>query len=71
VVAEAPGGGEQAAMPEGVDGGRWGVVAKGGADVADITVAEGDAETADRHACEQGDDGEGDALLEGVGVGHG
>jgi hypothetical protein len=71
VVAEAPGAGEQAAMPESVDGRRRDVVPGGRADVPDIAVAEGDAETAHGHAREAGDNGEGDALLEGVGVGHG
>ena len=71
VVAKAPGAGEQAAMPEGVDDGRQGIVAGDGAGVADVAVAEGDAETADGHAREAGDNGEGEALLQGVGVGHG
>jgi hypothetical protein len=70
-VAEAPGADEQTPMPEGVDGGRRDVVTGSRTEVADIPVAEGHAETADRHAREARDDGEGDALLEGVGVGHG
>jgi hypothetical protein len=69
--AETPGAGEQAAMPEGVDSGRGGVVAGRGAGVADVAVAEGDAEAADGRAREAGDEGEGQALLQGVGVGHG
>jgi hypothetical protein len=71
VVAEAPGAGEQAAMPEGVNDGRGDVVAGGGVGVADVAVTEGDAETADGQAREAGEDGEGQALLQGVGVGHG
>jgi hypothetical protein len=70
VVAEAPGTGEEAAMPEGVDGGGRGVVAGGGAGVADVAIAERDAETADDHARQAGDDGEGDALLQRVGRRH-
>jgi hypothetical protein len=58
-------------VPEGVDGGRGSVVAGSGAGVADVAVAEGDAETANGHAREAGDDGEGEALLQGVGVCHG
>jgi len=69
-IAKAPGTGEQAAVPEGVDDGRGGDVAGYGAGVADVSVAEGDAETADGHARQAGDDGEGEALLQGVGVGH-
>jgi hypothetical protein len=70
-IAEAPDAGEQAAVPEGVDGGRRGVEGRGGAGVADIAVAEGDAETADGRARKAGDDGEGQALFQGVGVCHG
>ena len=70
VVAEAPGAGEQAAVPEGVDGGGRDLVAGCGSGFADVAVAEGDTETADNHARQAGDDGEDDALLQGVGVGH-
>ena len=57
-------------MPEGVDRGRWSVVARDGVGIADIAVAEGDAEAADGHARDAGDDGKGEALLQSVGGGH-
>ncbi len=69
-VAEAPGGGEKAAVPEGVDGGRWRLVSRDGTRVADIPIAKSNAKEGDRHARQTGDDSEGDALLQGVGVGH-
>src|SRR5665213_1145839 len=50
MVAETPRGGEQAAVPEGVDGGRRGVVAGKGAGIGDVFVAKGDAEAADKGA---------------------
>ena len=40
VIAEGPYAGEQAAMPEGVDGGGWDVEADGGAGFAHVLVAE-------------------------------
>jgi hypothetical protein len=70
VVAEPPCGGEQAAVPEGIDGWRRAVVAGKGTGIANVFVAEGDAETADDGARQAGDDGEGDALLQGVRRGH-
>ena len=44
------------------------VVAGSGSGLADVAVTEGDAETADDHARQAGDDGEGYALLQGVGL---
>ena len=69
-VAEAPDAGEEAAVPEGEDDGRRDVVAGDDAGVADVAVAEGDAETADGEAREAGEDGEGEPLLQRVGVRH-
>lgn len=43
VIAEGPYAGEQAAMPEGVDGRGWDVEADGGAGFADVFVAESGA----------------------------
>ena len=57
-------------MPEGVDGWGRAVVAGSGSGLADILVAEGGAETANDQARDTGNDREGDALLQGVGVGH-
>ncbi len=71
VFAEAPGSGKQAAMPEGVDGRGRDIVAGSGSWLADVTIAEGGAETADNDAREPGDDGEGYALLQGVRLGLG
>ena len=45
VVAEGPYAGEQAAVPEGVDGGGWDIEADGSAGFADVFVAEGGAQT--------------------------
>lgn len=70
VVTEAPGGGEQATMPEGVDGRGRGIVAGQGVGVADVFVTKSDAEAADGGAHDAGNDVEGEALLHGVGVGH-
>ena len=70
VVAESPCAGEQTAVPEGIDGGWRDVVAGSGTGLADVAVAEGNAETADDHARHAWDDGEGDALLQAVGLGH-
>ena len=69
VVAKAPGAGEQAAVPEGVDPWGWDVVAGSGPRLADVAVTEGDAETADNHARQAGDDGEDYALLQAVRLG--
>lgn len=71
VVAEAPGASEQAAVPEGVNGWRSGVVAGDGTGVTDIAIAEGHAEAADGHVRETGNDREDETLLQGVGVSHG
>jgi hypothetical protein len=70
VVAEAPGAGNQTAVPEGVDGGGRDLVAVCGSRLADVVVAKGDAEATDNHARQTGDDGEGYALLKGVGGDH-
>jgi len=70
VFAKAPGAGEQAAMPEGVDGGGWDVVTGSRSGFAYVAVTEGDAETADGHAREAGDDGEDYPLLQAVRMGH-
>jgi hypothetical protein len=67
VVAEAPGAGEQAAMPEGIDGRRWCVVTGNGARFADVSVTECDPKTADGHARDAGDDGKGEPLFQRVG----
>lgn len=66
MVAEAPRGGEQAPMPEGVNGWGRGVVAGKGAGIRDVFVAEGDAEATDNRARQAGHDGESKALLQGV-----
>jgi hypothetical protein len=71
VSAKTPRTSEQTAVPEGVDGGRRNVVAGGGTGIADVAVTKGDTKTADGHAREAGDDGEGESLLQGVGVSHG
>lgn len=57
-------------MPEGVDPWGWDVVAASGSGLADVAVTESDAETADDHARQARDDGEGYALLQSVGGGH-
>jgi hypothetical protein len=69
-VAEAPDAGKQTTMPEGVDTREGRFVAGGNSGVADIAITEGDAEAADGHARDTGDNGEGDALLQSVGGGH-
>ena len=70
LFAEGPYAGEQAAVPEGVDGGRRDVEADGGAGFADVFVAESGAETQRDDARNPRNDGENDALFEGVGGGH-
>jgi hypothetical protein len=70
VVAKVPGAGEQAAMPEGIDGWRRRVEAPRGARVADIFETKSHAEETDRSAREARDDGKGKPLLQGVGGGH-
>ena len=57
-------------MPKGINGWGWDIVAGSGPMLADIAVAEGDAETADGHGRETGNDRERYALLQGVGGGH-
>ena len=69
-VAEAPGGGEQAAVPEGVDSGWRRSVAWGGSGFAEVAIAEGDAETADGRARDAGDEGKRETLFEGEGFSH-
>ena len=70
VVAEVPGAGEQATVPEGVDS-RWGSVeAQWCAGVADVFEAEGHAQKTDCSAREARNYCEGEALREGVGGGH-
>jgi len=71
VSAEVPGSGKQAAVPESVDGRRRELVAGPGTGLADVAVAESNAETADHQAREARDDRERDALLQGVGFGEG
>ena len=70
MVAKVPGAGEQAAMPEGIDGWRRRVEAPRGARVADIFETKSHAEETDRSAREARDDGKGKPLLQGVGGGH-
>ena len=70
VVAERPHAGEHTAVPEGVDDRRGDIKADGSARLADVLVAEGGAETYGDHARESGNDGEDDALFQGVGGGH-
>lgn len=65
-IAESPRRCEQAAVPEGIDGGRRGVVAGQGAGVADVFVAQRDAEAADDGARKARNDSEGDALFQRV-----
>ena len=69
-VAEAPGTGKQRTMPEGKDCRRRHAVAGSTAGLRYIFVREGGAKTADSHACDAGDDSEGNALLQGVGGCH-
>ena len=57
-------------MPEGVDGGRRGVVAGKSVRVGDVFVAKGDAEAADDGARDARNDGEGNALLQCKSLGH-
>ena len=70
VFAEGPHTREQAAVPEGVDGGGRDVEADGGAGFADVFVAESGTETQGDDARNPRNDCENDALLEGVGGGH-
>ena len=70
MVAEGPHAGEQAAVPESVDGGGWNVEADGSAGFADVFVAEGGAQAQGDYARKPRNDCENDALLEGVGGGH-
>jgi len=70
VVAEGPHSGEEAGVPEGVDGGRGDFEAGGGAGLADVFVAEGGAETEANRAGKARDDGQDDPLFQGVVVGH-
>ncbi len=70
MVAEGPYAGEQAAMPEGVDGGGWDIEADSSAGFADVFVAESGAQTQGDYARKPRNDCENDALLEGVGGGH-
>lgn len=70
MIAEAPRGGQQAAMPEGVDGGRRSVVAGESVGVGDIFVAKGNPKAADHRARDARNDGEGDALLQGKSLVH-
>lgn len=66
VVAEAPGTGEEASVPKGIDGRRWSVIPRSGAGFTDIPVAEGHAQTANGHARDTWDEGEGEALLQRI-----
>ena len=70
IVAETPGTGEKTTMPEGIDRWRWRVVTGKGSRIADVTVTKGHTEAADGNARQAGDDGEGDALLQGESLGH-
>lgn len=70
IVAEAPRPRQQAPVPEGIDA-RWrNVIAGSRSRLADVAVAERDAEAADDHARKARDDRERDALLPAVGGGH-
>lgn len=57
-------------VPEGKDGRRWAIVARNCAGLTYVFVPKGEAQTADRHARDARDDGEGEALLQGIGGGH-
>ena len=57
VVAKRPHAGEQAAVPESVDGGGRNVEADRGPGFADVLVAEGSAEAQGDHARQTRDDG--------------
>lgn len=70
MVAETPGTGEKATMPEGVDCRGWHFVTRTCSGITDVTVAERHAEAADSHACQARNDGKGDALLQSKGLGH-
>jgi hypothetical protein len=70
VIAEGPYAGEQAAVPEGVDGGGRDVEADGGAGFADVFVAESGTDTQGDDARNPRNDCENDALLKRVGGGH-
>jgi hypothetical protein len=58
-------------MPEGEDGGAGDEVAGSDTGVGAVFVAEGEAKEADDEGSEGWDDGQGQALLRGVGRGHG
>ncbi len=66
MIAEAPRRGQQTAMPEGIDRRRRRVVAGKSAGIGDVFVAERDAKAADDGARQAGNNGEGEALLQGV-----
>src|ERR1700679_4324359 len=70
ILPEAPRAGQQAAVPEGVDTRGWYVVAGSRAGFADVAIAQCDAQTADHQAHQTRDEGEDDALLQGIGGGH-
>jgi len=69
-IAEAPDAGQQGSVPEGKDGRRRAVVARSGSGLRYVLVPKGDAQTADDHARDARDDGEGQTLLQGIGRGH-
>ena len=57
-------------MPEGVNRGRLNIVSRSSPGIADVFITKGDAEATDDHARETRDDGEGDTLPQGIGLGH-
>jgi hypothetical protein len=69
-VAEAPSAGQQGSVPKGIDGRRRAVVTRGCTGLGYVFVPKGNAKTTDGHARDARDDGEGKALLQGIGGGH-
>jgi hypothetical protein len=69
-IAKEPDAGEEAAVPEGVDGGSGDVKTDGGSGLADVVVAESGTETEGDYTRNPRDDCENEALLQGPGGGH-
>lgn len=69
-VAKSPRRGEQAAVPEGIDGRRRSIVAGKNAGIADVFITQRGAEAADDSARNTGNDSEGDALFQRIRRGH-
>ena len=70
MIAEGPYASEQAAVPEGVDGGSGDVEADSSARFTDMLEAESGTETQGHDTRNPGNDREYDALFQAVGGGH-